>query len=213
MARAAHMAIQPASTKPAKKDRRMRVSTLRVVLCALIVGIISFTFAYTTAWGEKVDLMATQSSADVFKTINLETLDGDSFTSENLKDARVTLFNVWGTTCAPCVQELPVLEELSHSYAPGEIQIVGMLEDSLNADGVLVPEHLEIAKGYLENAGATYPTLSLDETTYAYVKTTCIGTPTTFFVDSDGNVVHVVTGANSLEGWKEQVDTALSKIN
>lgn len=211
MSPAAHMATQAAVPNPAK-ERRMHVSTLRVVLCALLVGIIGFTFAYSTAWGEKIDLMAKQSSTDVFKAMNLETLDGDSFTTENLKDARITLFNVWGTTCAPCVEELPTLEELNHSYAPGEIQVVGLLEDSLDTNGQLVPAHLKTAKSYLETAGATYPTLALDEQTYAYVKTASIGTPTTFFVDGEGNIIHVVTGANTLQGWKKQVDTALSKL-
>lgn len=208
----AHMATQTAVANPAK-DRRMRVSTLRIVLCALIVGVVCFTFAYTTAWGAKIDLMSTQSSTDVFKTMNLEALDGSSFTTENLKDARLTLFNVWGTTCAPCIEELPTLEELNHSYAPGEIQVVGMLEDSLDTNGQPVPARLKTAQNYLEKAGATFPTLALDEATYAYVKTATIGTPTTFFVDSDGNIVQVVTGANSLQGWKDQVDTALSKLD
>ena len=212
MGKAAHMATQTTGSRPAR-DRRMRSSTLRVVLCALLVGIIGFTFSYTTAWGEKINLMNAQSSTDVFKNLDLKTLDGESFTTENLRGSRITLFNVWGTTCAPCIQELPTLEELNHSYAPGEIQVVGMLEDSLNTDGVLVPAHLETAKGYLEKAGATFPTLALDEATYAYVKTAAIGTPTTFFVDSEGNIVHVVTGSNSLQGWKDQVDTAMSKLS
>lgn len=205
------MAAQTAVPKPAK-DRRMRVSTLRVVLCALLVGVVCLTFAYTTAWGERIDLMTKQSSTDVFKNIDLEALDGSSFTSENLKDARVTLFNVWATTCAPCIAELPALEELNHSYDPGEIQVVGLLEDSLDANGRLVPAHLETAQGYLDKVGATFPTLALDEATYAYVKTASIGTPTTFFVNSDGEIIHVVTGSNSLQGWKQQVDTALSKL-
>lgn len=180
---------------------------------ALLIAVVFFTFSYTLAWGHKVDLMASQSSTDTFKNLNLETIDGDVVTSENLKDARVTLFNVWGTTCAPCVQELPILEELTHSYAPGEIQLFGMLEDSLDSRGGVVQAHLDTAKNYLTKAGATYPTLVLDEPTYAFVKTSVVGTPTTFFVDSEGNIVHVVTGANSLDGWKEQVDIALSNLS
>ena len=211
MAGPAHMATQTTASKPVK-GRRMHVSTLRVVLYALIVGVISFTFAYTTAWGEKINLMTAQSSTDVFKSMDLETLDGDSFTTENLKDSRITLFNVWATTCAPCIAELPALEELNHSYDPGEIQVVGLLEDSLDANGQLVPAHLETAQGYLDKVGTTFPTLALDEATYAYVKTASIGTPTTFFVNSDGEIIHVVTGSNSLQGWKQQVDTALSKL-
>ena len=218
MARPTHMAPQTTASKPVNdrrmpvNDRRMRISTLRVVIYALLVGVVCLTFTYTTAWGEKIDLMTKQSSTDVFKNVNLEALDGSSFTSENLKDARLTLFNVWATTCAPCIAELPALEELNHSYDPGEIQVVGLLEASLDANGRLVPAHLETAQGYLDKVGATFPTLALDEATYAYVKTASIGTPTTFFVNSDGEIIHVVTGSNSLQGWKQQVDTALSKL-
>ena len=201
-----------AAPKP-KRDRRLHLSTLRVLVCALIIGIVGFTFSYSIAWGNKIDLITRQSSTDVFKSLDLETLDGDSFTSENLKDARITLFNVWGTTCAPCVHELPILEELNNSYDPGEIQVVGMLEDSIDSNGQLVPAHLETAKGYLQTSGATFPTLALDEQTYAFVEASISGTPTTFFVDSEGNIVHVVTGANDLEGWKQQTDTALSKLS
>lgn len=200
-----------AAPKP-KRERRLHISTLRVLVCALLVGIVGFTFSYSIAWGNKIDLIAKQSSSDVFKSLDLETLDGDSFTSENLKDARITLFNVWGTTCAPCVHELPILEELNHSYDPGEIQVVGMLEDSLDANGQPVPAHLETAKGYLQTSGATFPTLALDEQTYAFVKASIRGTPTTFFVDSEGNIVYVVTGANDLNSWKQETDTALSML-
>ena len=203
----------PAAASEPKRERRLRVSTLRVLVCALIIGIVGFTFSYSIAWGTRVDLMTKQSSSDVFKSLNLETLDGDSFTSENLKDARITLFNVWGTTCSPCVHELPILEELNQSYDPGEIQVVGMLEDSLDSNGQPVPAHLETAKGYLQKSGATYPTLVLDEQTYAYVKTAIRGTPTTFFVDGEGNIVYVVTGANDLESWKQQTETALSMLD
>lgn len=209
---AAPTADPVAAPKP-KRERRLHTSTLRVLVCALIVGIVGFTFSYSIAWGNKVDLTARQSSTDVFKSLDLQTLDGESFTSENLKDARITLFNVWGTTCSPCVHELPILEELNHSYDPGEIQVVGILEDSVDSNGQPVPAHLETAKNYLQKSGATYPTLALDEQTYAFVEASISGTPTTFFVDSEGNIVHVVIGANNLEGWKQQTDTALSKLS
>ena len=144
---------------------------------------------------------------------SLETLDGTHFTSENLKDARITIFNVWGTNCPPCIRELPYLQELNDTYAPGEIQVVGLLSDSVDASGTVVPAHLDDARKYMADSGATYPTLILDQATYAFVTTNIVGTPTTFFVNSDGEVVRTVTGGNSYSSWKSYTDEELAKLS
>ena len=132
-----------------KPDRRLHVSTLYIVLVAMTLLAFLFTFTLTKAWGERMDQLAALSSTDAFKTMDLETLDGTHFTSENLKDARITIFNVWGTNCPPCIRELPYLQELNDTYAPGEIQVVGLLSDSVDASGTVVPAHLDDARKYM----------------------------------------------------------------
>lgn len=196
-----------------KPDRRLHVSTLYIVLVAMTLLAFLFTFTLTKAWGERMDQLAALSSTDAFKTMDLETLDGTHFTSENLKDARITIFNVWGTNCPPCIRELPYLQELNDTYAPGEIQVVGLLSDSVDASGTVVPAHLDDARKYMADSGATYPTLILDQATYAFVTTNIVGTPTTFFVNSDGEVVRTVTGGNTYNNWKAYTDEELAKLS
>lgn len=203
--------IDAAAKKP-KRDRRMHTSTVRVFLASFVLLVFVFTFTYTKAWGEWADRLAEESSTDVFSTMDLQTLDGEHFTAEDLKGSRITLFNVWGTNCPPCIRELPELEALSKSYAPGEIQVVGILSDSMSSEGEVMEGHLDDARMYMENSGATFPTLILDQRTYAFIMSTLIGTPTTFIVDSEGNVIRTVVGGNDLAGWKTIVDEVLSGL-
>ena len=45
----------------------------------------------------------------------LKTLDGKTLTNEDLK-GKITVINVWGTWCGPCVMELPHLNSLVDKY-------------------------------------------------------------------------------------------------
>lgn len=200
-------------TTKTKRDRRPHTSTGFIVAVSLVVMVFVFTFSYAAAWGRRMRLFEEQSSTEIFNTLNLETLDGASFTHENFKDAKVTLINVWGTDCAPCINELPELEALNHSYAPGEIQVVGLLKDATNGDGAVLTKNIDTAKKLCEKAGVTYPTMLANQEMFAYLSHAIAGTPTTFFFDSDGNVIKVVTGANNLTNWKNQVDDALAQIS
>ena len=65
----------------------------------------------------------------------------------------------------------------------------------------------------MADSGAPYPTLILDQATYAFVTTNIVGTPTTFFVNSDGEVVRTVTGGNTYNNWKAYTDEELAKLS
>lgn len=195
------------------KPSKLRMSTVRMVAAAFVLSAFAFTFAFTTAWGQAMDRLAAFSSTSVFATMDLKTLDGYSYTSENLRNARITLLNVWGTSCPPCINEMPELDKLNQSYEPGQIQVVGLVSDITNSDGEVDEKKVEEARQIVQTAGVTYPSLVMDKATYAFVMTNIIGTPTTFFVDSGGKIVKTVTGANNLEGWKQHVDEALASLD
>jgi thiol-disulfide isomerase/thioredoxin len=197
----------------AKRDRRLFTSTGLIIAAAVVIVAFAITFSFSAAWGRRMALLEQQSSTDIFRTMDLETLDGSHFTHENLKNAKVTLVNVWGTGCPPCIRELPELEALNHSYAPGEIQVVGLLSDSINGEGVVLTENIDTARDLCQKAGVTYPVLICDQDTFAFLSSAIAGSPTTFFVDQDGNVIETAVGANDLEGWKECVDEVLAQVS
>lgn len=198
------------AAKP-KHDLRLHLSTARIVVIAAIVTCFAFMIGFTKAWGDRMDTLATLSSADAFKGKEFDTIGGGKFTSEDIKKARVTAFNVWATTCPPCIRDLPEFEKLSHEYSQSDFQIVGILSDSADSGGNVAKDRLEDAKGIIDKAGLTFPTLILSKELYAFLAANTIGTPTTFFVDSEGNIIEMVTGANDYDGWKAKIDSILAK--
>lgn len=62
-------------------------------------------------------------------------------------DGRVLLVNFWATWCAPCVREMPLLQEVFEAH-DGELHIVGIALDDPGA-----------VRDFAEELGITYPVL------------------------------------------------------
>ncbi|NLG05042.1 MAG: TlpA family protein disulfide reductase [Clostridia bacterium] len=145
-----------------------------------------------------------------FTKLDLNTLDQEGhITAENLKDYDLTLINFWRTTCTFCIKEMPALNELSKEYE-GRVQFIGVCED-VQKKGVVDDEklrealHIISTKG--ENFMQTYPTAGFTEMTDQI-----LGVPETYFVDRDGNILKVISGAMDKAGWKNEIDGILEDI-
>jgi cytochrome c biogenesis protein CcmG, thiol:disulfide interchange protein DsbE len=57
------------------------------------------------------------------------TLDGDSVSLASLRGEAVML-NVWATWCAPCREEMPLLEALHREYGADGLRIIGVSVDA-----------------------------------------------------------------------------------
>lgn len=53
---------------------------------------------------------------------------GNEVTNEVFKDAELTVVNVWGTFCGPCIEEMPDLQTLFEKYS-GKVQLIGIVGD------------------------------------------------------------------------------------
>ena len=194
------------------QDKRVRTSSMRIVCYSFIIAAFMLTFVFAQTWGNRVERIEAVSSSDVFKSFDLETLDGDHFTSDQLADAQITLFNVWATDCGPCILEMPDLEELNNSYPEGQIQVMGLLADSVNSDGSVIPAHIDEAKRINGKCGVTYPSLIMSPELYAFRQTSVPGTPTTFYVNSKGEIVETVVGRQEYSQMTAKVDETLAKM-
>ena len=91
--------------------------------------------------------------------------------------------------------------------------VVGIVLDTADGEGGADPEALETAKLLAEETGATYPFLIPDAGLMNGLLTGVQAVPTSFFVDSDGNLVgNVYTGSRSLEDWTEIVNQELEAL-
>lgn len=125
-----------------------------------------------------VDELAGLKSEKAFPKFEMQNVEGKKITQSIFGDAKVTMINIWATTCGPCIQEMPELQSLYQDYQSKGLNVVGIV-----ADG---EENLEDLKVILEKKGVKFTNLLANDSIKDYMlKIT--GTPTTVFVDKEGN--------------------------
>src|SRR6056297_2765061 len=105
--------------------------------------------------------------------------DGNAVTNDIFKENKLTLVNVWGTNCGPCLEEIPYLEEIEEELSDDGFKIIGFL-----AGGEAYKEEAVELMGLLE---ADYMNVIVPEDVFRTLGVQYI--PTSFLVDSEGNVV------------------------
>lgn len=133
------------------------------------------------------------------------TIEGETVTQDIFAEADITMLNIWGTFCGPCIQEMPELAELAEEYK-GRMQVIGLIADVAEAND---PAALEI----IEYTGADYThILSSADMQNGYVgKVQAV--PTTVFLDKKGCLIgEEYLGARDKAGWKEIIEEKMEQI-
>lgn len=141
-----------------------------------------------------------------FESFCMYDLDGNEYTEDIFKDHNITMINIWGTFCHPCIAEMPELQEISEEYSRDDLQIIGLTGD-LYFKGALDQVQVELAKEIVKKTGVTYPVLiPSNEIQTGVIEGQLQVYPTTIFFDRDGKVLSIVTGASSKEDWIEKIE-------
>ena len=137
-------------------------------------------------------------------------LDGQPAPEDLFARSKLTMVNIWGTFCPPCIAEMPYLGNFSRAYEAERFQIVGLLVD------VASPEdsNAELAERIIEQTAADYlhliPSRALVSGplgSMLYV------VPTTLFADENGAVVgEAVVGGRSEEQWQKIIEERLALV-
>jgi len=146
-----------------------------------------------------------EEGADVkFETTDL---DGNPIDSAQLfSQNKVTMVNIWATTCGPCIEEMPELEEMNKEFQKEGGAIVGLVDDVPVDNNAYLKE----AQSIVKDTGVTYVNLRAWDG-YEEVLSS-VGTPTTYFVDSQGKLIgDPILGAN-VEKYKEKMEEYLSQV-
>ena len=139
-------------------------------------------------------------------------LEGNSIDQTIFADYPLTMVNVWATFCTPCLNEMPDLGELAAEYESRGVQFVGLVSDTVGADGALDPEQVELAKEAVAETGASYRHLLPSEDLNGLLSQ-IYAVPTTFFVDSRGRQVgSTYMRAMSREEWEAVLDGILAEL-
>lgn len=138
-----------------------------------------------------------------FPEFTAKTVSGEDISSDLFKDSKLTVVNVWGSWCGPCVQEIPELQKLYESMKDKDVNVIGLAQDA--------GTDLEAVKEIIDKNKVTYQNIVPEGATEDFVMS-IMAFPTTFFVDSDRNIVGVIQGNRNLEAFTAAVEGVLEKL-
>ena len=137
---------------------------------------------------------------------------GKTVSSELFSEAKITVLNIWGTFCSPCIYEMPYLGQLSEEYRERGLQIVGLVGDVTDYRGNPDELQLQTAQQIVQQTGAAYTHLVPSGSLLTYLNS-IDAFPTTVFLDSQGRQIgDAVVGARDYEEWKEIFEQKLAEV-
>ena len=131
------------------------------------------------------------------------TLDGGTFTQEDIAAKDVTVLNFWALTCPPCIAEMPDIADFEKALPDNVAMLTVCLDGYGNEDSV---------KEVLENAGFEGVTLITGDGDLLNRANNLMYTPTTVLADSQGALVGeaIIGGQADLSAaYLEAVNQAL----
>ncbi len=144
------------------------------------------------------------NAAEKFPTFATVDLKGNEVTNKIFAQKKITVVNIWGTFCPPCIGEMPELGEWARNM-PADAQIIGLICDVRGKDDA---QTIDAAKKILTEANADFVNLLPNEQVAEYLQKVEF-VPTTIFVDAQGNIVgEAVIGADVAK-YKQAVENFL----
>ena len=149
----------------------------------------------------------TEEGTEKFPAFETTDTKGNKVTEKIFADKDITMVNVWGTFCGPCINEMPELQKIYESL-PENANLIGVIADVPEGmkDGVDNANYIE------KQTGVKYTNLTLSDSLGSFARR-FYAVPSTIFVDKNGNIVgELVMGAdidayvrnlqNVLTDWK-----------
>lgn len=165
-----------------------------------------------TACGQGESGGESSRQVTVFEDFTAQDLDGNPVDESIFADCDVTMINLWGTFCGPCLQEMPDLGEIADEYADKGFQIVGICTDAVNLDGEILEDVVETAKADAQETGADYLHIVPVGEIFTDLLPRVTGVPTTIFVDSKGQQIGLADiGAKDKDAWIQVIEEKLAQ--
>ena len=159
--------------------------------------------------GAETDATETAPVSDAaavsFETVDL---DGNTVSSADIfSQHKLTMVNIWGTFCGPCIDEMPDLEVLSGRLAEKDCAIIGIVCDVQGPDD---ENTIADAKEIIQATGVTY--LNLLPWAEFMEVFPAMYVPTTYFVDSSGQIIgEEAVGSRGADDYEALVDDLLGE--
>ena len=151
------------------------------------------------------------SPEDILMNYTVKDLElNDVALADYVKGNKLTMINFWGTFCGPCISEMPELGEIERNYKDKGFEIVGLTTDVADLQGNYDESVIDDARSIIEDTGITYPVLVAPAQLMVDIGLQYV--PTSYFLDSEGNVLgSAEIGSKSGEEWEEVINGYLSQ--
>ena len=134
------------------------------------------------------------------------TVDGKSWSTAADAPGKVVVLNVWGSWCAPCVDETPHLQQVWQSYSTAGKPVAFV--------GIDIKESAATAAAFLKANSVTYPSLSDSGSggqPMLALQGKAAATPSTLVLDRQGRIAARVLGATTVSTLMGLVDDVLAE--
>jgi thiol-disulfide isomerase/thioredoxin len=128
----------------------------------------------------------------------MKDIEGNEIDASIFENKDLTVVNLWGTFCPPCIDEIPIFNEISEKYKDKDVQVVGFIVNYMKGD-----------EKDVDRIGVEYKTLIPDAKINEDLVMLFDYVPVTLFVDSDGVVLSkFIPGATN----KQQLTNIIEDI-
>jgi thiol-disulfide isomerase/thioredoxin len=165
------------------------------ILASAVIGLLALSTACGSGGGFAVQAEAAGGGPTALD-FTLNDLQGEQV---QLSDSagQVRLIDFWATWCAPCREEVPMLNELQASYGPQGFQILAISDEEADVIRDFVKDH-EVE--YLNLLGT-------EEVVEAFG---VLGLPAAYLVDGEGRVVESFLGPKPRRVLVEKIESLLA---
>lgn len=191
------------------------IGTIMLTMAACGTQEATPTISPTTIQNESVaDQSEVNFNTPSFSNFSSIDLDGNEVSEEIFADYDLTMINIWGTFCGPCLREMPELGEIAEEYKEKGVQVIGIVLDVLDRNGEISESQVETAKELVAQTKANYthllPSEDLLQAKLKYVT----AVPETLFVDKEGNIIgSSLSGSRDKATWISIIEQKLEEIN
>ena len=168
-----------------------------------ILTILALLSVATLSFAQKAGDKVTFTSKDI---------NGSSVSSDIFAKNKITMVNIWGTFCPPCIREMPDLAKLNEANKSKGVEVVGIPIDIVDRMGNILARPKADGEEIIAKTGANYTHVVPSKDMMSGLLRNIQAVPATIFVDKDGKIIgQVYLGARSQKDWQKIIDDLLAK--
>lgn len=184
------------------------IAALMVILVAVIVVSALQNARRTTPGTGTPTGSSTLGTGYVVRPFSASDLNGRIVDNNFFTKQLLTMVNVWGTFCGPCIREMPDLAQLPREFPSTDFAILGVIADTPDASNEATALQLT------GSTGVTYTNVIPDRSITTEMLADVSVVPTTFFVDRTGTVVgEILTGSRTKAQWMSVIQGVLANLS